>query len=391
MNRQNDYLSILGYLLYIVIASSVVLGQASIASMFLSISYLWVCFIGVLSSKENLVPHHVKAGLVFTAIFASINVLLDGVINGSDLSFSYLKKVIMFIASLVWAIYCTYHTISKRAVISVLLFNLFLAYIYITHYQSGYMYDMESGHTYLYMNFPNSNTAGIFTSVCAIYMLLIAVYPFNKKILNKIKFLCIIPLALMIFITYLTGCRSALLCMMFVAMCVCMDKWIRKLQYFPKKLAIIWSLMPLLFLVIYLSYIDTLNIDFSMGLEEGKNNFTRLASWNVFLKHLYSSPILGSYYTASHGAGEFQCLNTHLDVLVSYGIIPFILFVRLLYVSVKDYSFSSASFYSRICLYAYLSMFITGCFEAALVSGSCGLFIAAFGFRLLANTDIKSS
>ena len=80
--------------------------------------------------------------------------------------------------------------------------------------------------------------------------------------------------------------------------------------------------------------------------------------------------------------------NTHLDVWMSYGVVPFILFFTLLHkVTWLSYQQTSTRF-QRMSLYAFMACFIQGFFEASLMSGSAGLFLLSFGFLLLSNANI---
>ena len=127
-------------------------------------------------------------------------------------------------------------------------------------------------------------------------------------------------------------------------------------------------------------------MEFNFGFEDvGKHNETRVAVWRVGLQHVNDNLLIGDYYGATHGTGESQALNTHLDVLVSYGIISLILFVTFLYKTMTSKRLSNLPLKNRFGVYAFMSCFIIGIFEAGLVAGSSGLFIPAFGFLLLSN------
>lgn len=287
--------------------------------------------------------------------------------------------------------YCMTEKISRKSIIVILLLNIFLTYIYATNFQSGYEFDMESGNTYLYLHFSNSNLAGFFLSECAIYLLLTIFLPNEIGMKNIYRVLLIPAMLFILFLTYLTGCRSAFLGLLFMGGCVIFDIYKSHQRIIPKFILRLWALLPIIFLCVYITFITSINLDFSFGLEAGKNNYTRLGSWDFFLNYLYQYPIIGGYSCVSNGSGEFQALNTHLDVLISYGIIPFILFVYLLYKSVANFDFAKAPIFNRMCFYAYLSILLPSCFEAGLVSGSVGLFIACYGYLLLANSYITDN
>ena len=81
-------------------------------------------------------------------------------------------------------------------------------------------------------------------------------------------------------------------------------------------------------------------------------------------------------------------LNTHLDVLASYGIVVFILFMsflRKIGVYTSSVSNSSQNF---IALAGFFACIIAGSGEAALVSGGTGIYILIGGLLLFARDEI---
>lgn len=394
MNNTINKIPLIGYALYTLITYSIVMTHEVMTSFLLSLTYIWSAYLLIKIIQRNILSRNILGIFFFMMFLSFVNVTINGIIDNAALDFGYYKKVIMFNSTIVWMLYCMTEKISRKSIIIILLLNIFLTFIYATNFQSGYELDMESGNTYLYMHFSNSNLAGFFLSECAIYLLLTIFLPKNMGMRFIYRIALIPALLFILYLTYLTGCRSAFLGLLFMGGCVIFDIYKSNCKKLPRFLLGFWALLPIIFLFVYISFISSINLDFSFGLESEKSNYTRLESWDFFLDYVFQYPIIGGYSSASNGTGAFQALNTHLDVLVSYGILPFFLFVYLLYKSVSDVKLGKAPLFNRMCFYAYLSILLPSCFEAGLVSGSVGLFIACYGYLLLANsysTEIENS
>lgn len=87
------------------------------------------------------------------------------------------------------------------------------------------------------------------------------------------------------------------------------------------------AVAPLIFVVVYMQIINaqTLTKIFSFMIGEGKALDSRFFIWGNAIDELMSSPIMGAYYQISNGTGMSQLHNTHIDILVSYGVLTFIL------------------------------------------------------------------
>jgi O-antigen ligase len=148
---------------------------------------------------------------------------------------------------------------------------------------------------------------------------------------------------------------------------------------------VLWS--PLLLALGYLLLFETGFVEkyFSfMDFGEGKALDARLEIWGRALKAFSEHPLLGAYYEISDGTGMSQLHNTHLDTLVSYGLLPFVLFMTLICRGVRKILPYADTSLSKISLFAFYTIILQGTFEAALVSGGVGLYIMSFGFLLLA-------
>ena len=107
--------------------------------------------------------------------------------------------------------------------------------------------------------------------------------------------------------------------------------------------------------------------------------------WDPAIKLLKSNFILGDYSGISNGTGMSQLHNTHLDVICSYGIVPFMLFLSLLNSVCKRVSNQSMEYSNYCALCGFISVIIMGSFEAAVVAGAMGMNILTAGLIILAN------
>ena len=206
---------------------------------------------------------------------------------------------------------------------------------------------------------------------------------FRNKLL---RFMCLPLIAAIIAFVFFTGCRSSLGAFAFFLILVLID-FISRGNFKLKRWHVaIWALSPLLFAFLYMAFIQSLDIDTSFGIEDhGKDNTTRLGVWSKGLAGFTDYAVFGEYYNLEKKIGFSHMHNIHLDVLVCYGLVPFIFFVIALFRSAWRTHLRSNGRIQRLSLYAFFTCIVSGFFEATLVSGSGGLFLFSFGFLLLAN------
>jgi len=124
---------------------------------------------------------------------------------------------------------------------------------------------------------------------------------------------------------------------------------------------------------------------------EGKNLTSRVRIWSRALNGFMKHPIFGNYSGLSRGTGQSQMHNTHIDVLASYGIIPFVFFLKILYDRVMQSSRKTTSMYQTAAFSAFCAVVVTGTFEAAMVAGAMGLNLLTVGLLLLAQNEVQQT
>lgn len=125
-----------------------------------------------------------------------------------------------------------------------------------------------------------------------------------------------------------------------------------------------------------------------MGVENaGKSSATRVPIWKPIITDFWHYFIIGDYYGISNGTGMSQLHNTHLDIYASYGFIPLILYITILYKAISHSMKYAVTRFQRVSLYAFVACMVSCMFEASFVAGSAGLFLLTVGFLILANSN----
>ena len=370
-----------------IIACSIVLftmiNQKGLTSLLISLSFIYV-FGQYLIMYHNQRIGSIYVHLIFTSIcFVFLNVSISG-LGGFD----YYKKAIMYIATLFWMACCIHTKISRKTAISIFILNIVINVIYIIFYRQGF--SIFEGQKLLSLNFLNPNQAGMFilNSLLYIGIFLVAADDIwtDKKRIRRIQFFVLPLFIFIIYLMYLTGCRSSMLSLLAFLGLVIVDHILEHGLILKKWMLFLVAIFPFLFAIIYINYIDLFDFDVSMGIEDaGKSSTTRVSVWAPVIDNISYYLICGDYYGISNGTGFSQLHNTHVDVFASYGLIPFVLFVTILYKVLCKSMRHSICRFQRVSLFAFVACMTSCTFEASLVAGSGGLFLFTLGFLLLAN------
>ena len=316
-------------------------------------------------------------------VVAVINVLVNGLISSdANLGFDYFKKVIMFSAFVLMLYFSEEDLVSGEAIKIVKSIPVACALLLVVSY-------FFLGNTTRYaegvtLGFSNPNFTGMWLLHLAIYTLLFVIDEekhFLIRIFSGILFVSVVWLILQ------TKARSCLIGIAFFCALCSIGKVFRK--YIARNSIVIIAVIiaPILLVVLYHYLLNAswfLEL-FSAFVSAGKELDSRLAVWDPAIKLLKSNFILGDYSGISNGTGMSQLHNTHLDVICSYGIVPFILFLSLLNSVCKRVSNQSMKYSNYCALCGFISVIIIGSFEAAVVAGAMGMNILTAGLIILAN------
>lgn len=343
----------------------------------------------------DIINHGGKLNItVMLAILCFFNAFANGVLEGANFSFDYFKKAIMFCSFIFLLYYASReeHAVSKKTARIVLILPVLAgSFMVISNRFLGNNISLgEEGA--LTLGFTNPN----FTAMWLLHFLLFgAVLAFLAFQKGKVRKLCLLYLPVL-FVLYdlisQTEARACLIAVIFFAAFLVLKPLVLK---FKRTFALFVILFPIIYAVVYLAVVDTewFRELFAFATEDGKTLNSRVYVWNSSFEALREHPILGSYIgidiegTVSMG----QLHNTHVDVLVSYGIVPFILFLKILYDCILSVMKKCNSFSKYTALCAFFAVVISGTFEASIVSGAMGLNLLSVGLLALAKNDDTQS
>lgn len=381
-----EYKWVLGFIIAAGIVYYTLAEQASIVSNLISLSFIYVLFIFIKFAQNRTVS---SKEIYLVGVLAFIT-FLNAFISGSG-DFNYFKKCIMFICTVIWLICCSKAKINGRTLMLILAINIAINVFYLLFFKSGFaIFESE---VLLTLNFNNPNQTGMFLLNSILYLAIAALgsYGIRRGFSGKLLFIATlaitIPLITSIFgMLTLTGSRASFLSIAMFGSLLIMSIFIPARKIFNKYVCFALCILPFVFVFIYLIYVSTLTIDVSFGMEEsGKTSGTRIHVWKPIIDEIFHYLLFGDYYGISEGTGMSQLHNTHLDVFASYGIIPLIIYCRVLYKIILKSSRNISSYIQALGLFAFVSNIPSWTFEASFVAGSGGLFLLTSGFLLIAS------
>lgn len=311
-------------------------------------------------------------------LFIIISFSFIFVLNGANVvTFSYIKKVIFFSSALIFFFITTKINSNKKTVEIILKLNIIIAIFYIINYLVMPRDYIAGGLTF---NFTNPNLTAMWLIHPAMYILL-GTFFYNNKLM---RFICIALACMVIYFIYETGSRTTLISIItFIILIIyCLIKKRIKISNF---LSSTLTLIPFIGSVIYMIMIENKTINIFRFMEsEGKSLTSRYDVWVNAFNAIKEKPITGDYYGISQGTGMSQMHNSHIDILASYGIIVFILFSIYIINIVNSIKKRCINRFQLLSLIAFLIVIVMGIGEAAVFTGSLGMYVSSGGFLLLA-------
>lgn len=352
------------------------IGSSGLISMLFAGSFLLVVAYIVFNYKKV----SIRIDVLLLIVLCFFNIVLGALLEYGTISFNYLKKAIMFLVFIILLNFVNNEsfnlTKSEYYLISLLPIAVGI-YMVISYYILGNRVALNE--TAITLGFENPNFTGMWLFHFLLYGILFVIGTFKE---NKLCVL-IIPFLVMIFILlWKTETRSCIIGLVFFFLLLLIGIFKKR---WNKLFLIFIAVFPLLYAIIYMNIINTdfIQEKFAFMVSEGKSLTSRVEIWQYAFDHYKQHPIIGSYYGVSGGHGLSQMHNTHVDVLTSYGILPFVLFVNNLYSNMKSINQQIMSYYQYACFSAFCSVVIVGSFEAAVVAGSMGLNLLTVGFFTL--------
>ena len=371
------------YIVSILLVVFQVLALNRMVSILLMITIVMVYILWGLTLYTEVTNRDVM--LVCLITLTALNVFINAKMAGIDLSFSYVRKLLLFTATLIFLQTVSKLRINRELEEFVLNANTILSVFLIAEYfiqgNRAYLINGIVTH-YLTFHFTNPNLAGMYLS--AISMLEVCRGLREQK--KSGMFFHFLLAAALLYLTNQTQTRNALFGTLFFFGMLLLNSLQRgtKRRINPV-IAIFTILWPAIFIAIYMFIISrpVLTGYLSFLVSTGKNIDSRAMIWRNAIRFFRSSPIFGAYYQVSYGTGMSQMHNTALDIAASYGICVFLATMVFLF---KIETCRNAEGISKTRFY-YLSAFsaclIMGMGEAALFSGSLSFFVLAGLFMML--------
>lgn len=331
--------------------------------------------------KEDRFDIYVLMLIVLSVLNVVINALLS---SGVFYGFDYFKKVIMFVSFILLLYYSCEDKAEEMASEKALYITYLTGVLLVLSYQIGGNHATYAGG--ITLGFTNPNFTGMWLLHFAIYTFLMLVYPKSRLIVRTIS------LILMLVIAWLIGLTKARSCLLgfTVFLILCLLGRLTNYRLVQNRVfQLVVVVFPIMIVMLYQFLLESswFMRAFSFLVTEGKGLNSRVAVWAPAIEYWKKSVILGDYCGISGGTGLSQMHNTHLDVLCSYGLVPFILFSKVLFSCISKTASRSLDSFRYCALCGFVSVLIMGSFEAAIVAGAMGMNILTAGLLILANTE----
>lgn len=361
------------YLLCCLMVLLTILNQTKIYSALFMVSFIVV--LAMLSFNMDKYTASEFGLLVVVVIVPFINVCINGFANidKSNISFNYFKKCIMYCTAIIYISLCSKICLNMQTrkffKILTIILSCSIILLFFIKGNELYIYNGRKSE-YLVFNFGNPNAAGIYLTAVALTALSVVSY-----INGVIKKTIVIVIGLFLcYLVTLTQCRNAeivIVAFFIVKLFYRFKKQFAKQKVFPRWVIICVVFAPILFAVIYMSLIDNEAIVAALKFlsSKGKGIDSREEIWSAAFSAFGNSPIFGAYSEISGGEGMSQMHNSHVDVLTSYGVLPFFLMLFyfskiLLHVNSEIKLSMQINFFT-----AFICIILIGCCEAVLFSG----------------------
>lgn len=370
--------------------AAIVLCQVSGKSAFTSLFFYGTFFISFLLWLSTLAEKVERLDILafFICVIAFINVVINGLLEGASFSFEYFKKYIMFCCTVVFLAAAVKIEIESKTQTFLeclyICLGVFLIFMYFT--QNRRMHILNGLYTsYLTFRFTNPNLTGLFLA-CMIMFLVHASFH-KKRIMGKCLFFLVA--AVDTFFLYQTQSRNSMLavaaflcCFLFVFLkkrCLVLKDWVLWLV----------AMVPLLFAIVYMEFVQNPVFAkmFSFIVSEGKDLDSRTVIWSKAFSAFLPSPVFGAYCQVSNGTGSFQLHNTHVDILISYGVVVLAMICVFLHGVLRSVQLKVCSREQSLSLIGFLCVILLGLGEAALFSGGLGIYLFAGVFLFVQKTE----
>lgn len=316
---------------------------------------------------------------VAVILLASFSSVFDMLSHGVGFAFDDLKKLIIFSITLLFLCSVGKIGVTDKNIKLILLFVDIIVCVSVLTFafdrERMYMINGKVS-SYLTFGFTNPNLGAIFLFCFAVAEIFSAINSENARH-RAVHILLLFCVCAFIFMSGARNVYLALVLLVIASLYLLFTKK-KKLSFsFPCALAV--SVVPILFVAVYMTVLRLTSLDDVLGFLSGvgKSLDSRYEIWSEGIDIFFDSPLLGAYSVFCGADPHSQLHNTHLDILVSYG--PFVLaavcvLLALLLRGRKGSSLDKKAFFSLIC---FSCVIFLGIGEAALFAGSFGVYVFA--------------
>ncbi len=304
---------------------------------------------------------------IFIALLSYLSVSQGSLVT----DFSYLKEWIMFMTTINLYFWVYAAKVEDKMIKRIFLCGMITAIIFILGFITGRTNANPRMPQLVTFGLSNPNLTGIY--ILNVFLCIFILTKFlNKKFFRLI---CYAICAILFYFIWLTEARS---CIIAAVGCVFLSFLPNK--KYSKLLTFVILIFPLIFVFLYLELIDTgiVNI-FEFMKSEGKSLTSRVKIWEEVIYIIKNNFLFGNYL---YGSGNRH--NTHLMILAAFGIFTFALVIIYLNRIINYIGTYIREKYQLIALYAFYAVILMGTFEAALFSGSQGMYVFSGAFLMIA-------
>lgn len=378
------------YIALVGIVITQVLGLHSISSLLFTGTFFLTVFLWLVRKKTK-IDFTSILGLCIIAL-SLVSVLLNSLLTNTVLSFSYVKKLIMFWSAILFFDAVYQYSPDHKTVDLVFRCNTLLSLILIAVYyvMPGAVFRFNGRITnYLTFGFINPNLTSVFL-LCICMLEFLCAYYTRGKVRKGLHLVLAVYMARFIVETRARNCILVLLFFIFVYLVYLVFR--RYAVRMTKKKALLFSLVPVLFAAVYLLFVLNPWIQevFSFFASESKALSSRMSIWTYAVELISAHPLFGAYSQIAYEAEAAHLHNSHLDVAASYGIPVLALVCLFLYRIILE-SGKKTNRMNTMCLTGFLCVLFTGMGEAMLFTGGLGIYIYSGIFLVLAAYDFEKT
>ena len=381
----DDLLIVFLYILSSVMLLGQFMGIHIITSLAFGASFIVVFLIWCLHMKK-------AKTLDILAVFIILLSLIGVIVTCESFSVSYFNNWLMFAAVFLYFSVCLKIKLKRSTVKTLFILNFavsvccLLAYI-LRHNSAFYVTNM--GVKYLVFDFYNPNSLALFLVVITLTgMLYFSLYKVRFGLLIEIAYVSVF-----VFLIMETLSRTSLLVILFfIVISIVFAR--RRYYYLPKSnvFKIMVAVFPILFAGVYMLFVDLLSQNglLSFLVSEGKGLDSRQTVWNYAFDLFEKSPLIGSYGELATVSEFSHMHNSHINTLVAYGVVVFVLVVVFLYIVLKETVSKSRGTKSALSVWAFIVCLMLGAGEAILFSGGLSFYLLVGQFLLISNAEVEN-